>query len=159
MREAMSTATDIAVLAGRVAKDERVWRNISRHDRACAYKSKLSNGHTAENDGTGANRGTVLYQGRCNFPVIGAFQLAIRGDSAGKKVVGEANMRPHENAVFKCDAFKNGDVILNLDTRADMYMGIDVNTFANITCVADLCVLAYLGLAPDACASSYMGFG
>jgi hypothetical protein len=116
MRKAMSTATDIPMLAGRVAKDECVWRNVSRHDRACTYKSKLPNGHTTENDRTCANRGTVLYESRCNFPVIGAFQLAIRGDSAGKKVVGEANMGSHENAVFKGDAFKNGDVILNLDT-------------------------------------------
>src|SRR2546423_1649198 len=96
MRKAMSTATDIPMLASRIAKDECVWRNVSRHDRACTYKSKLPNGHTTENDRTCANRGTVLYESRCNFPVISAFQLAIRGDSAGKKVVGEANMGPHD---------------------------------------------------------------
>src|SRR6266516_3906313 len=142
MREAMSTTTNIAMLTRRIAKDKCMWRNISRHYRACSYKSKLPNGHTTENDRGGTNRGTVLDQCRCNFPVIGTFQFAFRGNSARKKVVGEANMRTNENAIFKRNAFKNGDVILNLDARTDTHMDIDVNPFANITCVADMCMLA-----------------
>ena len=111
----MGTTANVAVLAGGIAKDEGMCGNVSRYDGARAYEGKLTNGYTAENDGARTYRGTVLYEGGCNFPVIGTFQLALRGDGTGEEVVGEADVGSDEYAVFNGDAFKDGDVVLYFD--------------------------------------------
>lgn len=111
----MGTTTDVATLAGRVAKDEGVWGNVSRYDGARAHEGKFPNGYATKNDRARAYRGAVLYEGGCNFPVIGAFQLTLGSDGAGKEVVGEADVGPDEYAVFDGDAFKDRGVVLNFD--------------------------------------------
>ena len=110
IREAASTATDIAMLSCRIAKDQRIRRYVFGHDRASANQGKLSDGDAADKDRAGANRGTVFYHGRCNLPFIGAFQPAIRRDSTWDEVVGEADMRANEDAIFQGDAFKDNEL-------------------------------------------------
>ena len=113
MRETVSATTDVAMPASRIAKDECMWRNISRYHGPCADEGKFPNGHAAEDDRASTDRCAVLHQRRRNFPVIGTFEFPIGSDCPRKKVIGEAYVRTNEGAILKCYSFKNRDMVLD----------------------------------------------
>src|SRR5439155_20306038 len=116
IRQSPGTTADIAMLARRIAKNKRMWWNISCYHRPGAHEGKCPNSDTTEDDRPGANRRSILHQGWRNLPVISAFQLASGRYCARGTVVGKTDMRPDENSILQRDAFKDRDMILNLYT-------------------------------------------
>src|SRR5260221_14447841 len=111
--KAAGTATEVSMLSCRIAEDEGMWRNIACDHRACPNQGKFAYGHTTEDDRTCTDRRAILHQGRCYLPILDTFELAIRGNSAWKQVVGETDMRANEDTIFQCYTFKDGDMILD----------------------------------------------
>src|SRR5258708_28861334 len=112
----MSAMTDVPMLTSRIANDERMWGNISRHYRSRTNKSELPDGHSAENHRACTDRCTILDQSRRDLPISGSLEFPIRSNCTWEKVIRKANVRANKDAIFKGHTFKNRDMVLDFYT-------------------------------------------
>lgn len=61
IQEAAGAATDVSLLAGRIAEDERVRRDISRDHRTGTDQGKGADGDATENDRPGTDGGSIAH--------------------------------------------------------------------------------------------------
>ena len=118
--------------------------HVLGHHRAGADKGVLSNGDTANDCTVGAESRAPANQGRTQF--IHAPNLAAR-----VKHVGKNHRRTAKYIVLESHAFINGDVILDFDPVANVYIGSDDYILPNPTVLANLRVLQDMRNMPDGC--------
>ena len=157
--QASRAAADVAVLAGGIAEDQGVRRHVARDDRARADEREGADSYAAHDHRARADRRAVFDQRRCDLPVVGALESAIRRDRARSEVVGEADVRADEHAVFQRDALEDRNVVLYLDVRADAHVRVDIDALADVAAFAYMSMFAHVGLPPDARARSDLRVG
>jgi hypothetical protein len=69
--------------------------------------------------------------GGADHPVIRTLQRAIEVRCPGQFVVGQADIRPQENAILNRHAVVDRDTVLDLDVVTDLYAKVNVCPFAD----------------------------
>src|SRR5260370_22790895 len=125
-------------------------RHVARDHATSANQGPLANGDSGHHNALRAHGSTFPNQRPALFPVLGRFQAQVRIDRPWQEVVGEAHLRPDEDAVLELHSLVQQRIVLDLAMSSEMHVGPNVNPGANIGARANDGALANVDLAPDA---------
>ena len=138
----LATFAHPADLTGGVADHQSVVGDVFGHDSAGADEGVAADGVAADDGAVGAECCAFFDEGWTHLVHLADFRTRV--EDVGKDHRGAA-----ENAVFQCDAFINGDVVLNFAFVADGCVGTDDDVLAYIAAFANVGAGKDVGEVPD----------
>ena len=115
----------------RVPGNDRVRRDIPRHNTSGTDQGVFPDSNTAEEGSTGADRGSSFDQRILAGPVRIALQSSTLGRRAGVAVVCEGYAVAYENLIFNRDSLTNERMARYLASLADLCALLDFDKRSN----------------------------